>query len=280
MRIRTNSSAGRRAGLIGLAAIVLLVPAAASAQFAPPQDNRGTRVLGEKYHVEVSGNFWNPSLFGVISSEQFGQPGSDIDFDTDFGFERTRFKDVRFVIRPATKHRIRIQYTPVTYEAVSNFRRNITFNGINFPVSLPVQSSVSWKVWRFGYEYDFVYQPWGFVGVLLETRMTEFDARLQSAIASEFTTAKGPLPAVGVVARGYVHPTVALNFEFSGMRLPDIDPDYQADYWDWDLYGTVNFSQYVGFQMGYRKQSTYLAIEKDSGDLSFKGIWFGAALRF
>jgi hypothetical protein len=233
MRIWTNSSAGRRAGLIGLAAIVLLVPAAASAQFAPPQDNRRTHVLGEQYHVEVSGNFWNPALFGVISSEQFGQPGSDIDFDTDFGFERTRFKDVR-----------------------------------------------SWKVWRFGYEYDFIYQPWGFVGVLLETRITEFDARLQSAIASEFTTAKGPLPAVGVVARGYVHPTVALNFEFSGMRLPDIDPNYEADYWDWDLYGTVNFSQYVGFQMGYRKQSTYLAIEKDSGDLSFKGIWFGAALRF
>ena len=276
MRIRTLSSAWRRAGLV---AAGLLVPAAASAQFAAPETRRPP-VLGEQYHVEVSGNFWNPSMFGVISSEQFGQPGSDIDFDVDFGFERTRFKDLRFVIRPATKHRIRVQYTPVTYEAVSNFTRNITFNGINFPLSLPVQSSFSWRVWRFGYEYDFVYKPWGFVGVLIETRMTEFDARLQSAIASEFTTAKGPLPAIGVVARGYVHPTVALNFEFSGMRLPDIDPNYQADYWDWDLYGTVNFTNYVGFQLGWRKMSTYLAIEKDSGDLAFQGLWFGAALRF
>src|SRR5262245_33042707 len=78
MRIRTFSSAWRRAGFAGLVAIVLIVPAAASAQFAAPE--KRPSVLGEQYHVEVSGNFWNPSLFGVISSEQFGQPGSDIDF--------------------------------------------------------------------------------------------------------------------------------------------------------------------------------------------------------
>ncbi len=279
MAIRTLSSAWRRAAVSGLAAIVLLVPAVAWAQYAAPENQRPA-VLGEKYHVEVSGNFWNPALFGVISSEQFGQLGSAISFGTDLGFKQTRFRDLRIVLRPATKHRFRVQYTPMTYEAVSSFTRNITFNGILFPVSLPVQSSFSWNVWRIGYEYDFVYQPWGFVGVLLETRLTEFDARLESAIASEFTTAKGPLPAAGIVARGYVHPTVAINFELSGMRIPAIDPDYQANYWDWDLYGTVNFTNHVGFQVGYRKMSTYLAIDKDSGDMEFKGLWFGGALRF
>ena len=118
------------------------------------------------------------------------------------------------------------------------------------------------------------------MGVLLETRMTTLSAELNSVIASEYTLARGPLPAAGIVARGYVHPTVAINFEMTGMRLPNVDPEYQANYMDWDLYGTVNFSPYVGFQMGYRKMSTFLSIERDSGDIKFGGIWFGAAVRY
>ena len=280
MRTSTLRDAVHPIGVVAIAICAAFVPAAAAAQQFGQQDNRRPAPLGENYHVEVSGNLWNPNLFGIISSEQFGQLGSDINFISDLGYERTRFKDLRIVLRPGKKHRLRAQYTPVVYTAEKRFSRNIIFNGIIFPVSLPVQSTFEWKVWRLGYEYDFVYKPWGFVGVLLETRMTNFNAELNSVIASEYTQAKGPLPAIGVVARGNVHPNVAVNFEWSGMRLPDIDPKYQANYFDWDLYGTVNFSRYVGFQMGYRKASTFLSIENDRGDLKFGGVWFGAAVRY
>ena len=65
-------------------------------------------------------------------------------------------------------------------------------------------------------------QPRGFVGVLLETRMTTFNRRAQLGDGlGVHAGASGPLPAIGVVARGYVHPTVAINFEMSGMRLPE-----------------------------------------------------------
>src|SRR5262245_51071347 len=238
MGTSTLRAAARSISAMAVTACVTLVPATASAQFGPPQqESRPSVVPAENYHVEVSGNLWNPSLFGVISSEQFGQIGSDIDFTTDLGYERTRFKDLRIVLRPAKKHRFRAQYTPVVYTAEKTLSRNIVFNGIVFPVSVPIQSTFEWKVWRLGYEYDFVYKPWGFVGVLLESRMTNFNAELNSVIASEYTQAKGPLPAFGVVARGYPHPLVAVNFEMSGFRLPDIDPDYQANYVDWDLSG-------------------------------------------
>ena len=75
-------------------AIAALVPAAASAQFAS-QERPVSSAIGENYHVELSGTFWNPSLFGVISSEQFDIIGSDVDFVGDLGFKRTRFKDFR-----------------------------------------------------------------------------------------------------------------------------------------------------------------------------------------
>jgi hypothetical protein len=83
-----------------------------------------------------------------------------------------------------------------------------------------------------------------------------------------------------VVGRVYVLPEVALNFELTGFKLPEIDPDYDANYFDWDIHGTVNLTNNVGLQVGWRRMSTFLAIEKDAGDLKFQGMWFGAALRY
>jgi len=281
MRTRIHRASRSSARLVpALALIAVLVPAIAAAQFGAPERPATSTAVGEKYHIEVGGTFWNPDLFGVISSEQFGLIGTDIDFVTDLGYTKKRFRDFRIVLRPGTKHRFRAQYTPIVYTAQTTFNRNIVFNGITFPLALPVESSFGWKVWRFGYEYDFVYTPRGFVGVLLEVRHTNFSAELASPLASEFTTAKGPLPAIGLVGRAYPIREVALNFEVSGFKVPDIDPKYQANYFDWDIYGTVNLSEYVGVQVGWRKLSTFLNIEQDKGDIKFQGLWFGAALRY
>ena len=237
--------------------------------------------VGERYHVEVSGNLWNPNLLGMVSSEQFGILGSDIDFVGDLGYERTRFRDLRIVLRPGKKHRFRMQYTPVRYEAETILTRPIVFNGVKFETNIPVNSEFNWRVWRLGYEWDFLYRPRGFVGVLFDVRHTTMEAEISSIItATEYTRARAPLPAIGIVGRAYVIPELAINFEVSGFRLPDVDPKYQANYFDWDLHGTFNVNEHVGFQLGWRKVSTYLAIESDKGDLQVKGMWFGAAVRY
>ena len=61
--------------------------------------------------------------------------------------------------------------------------RPIIFNGQIFNVSLPVNADASWKTWRFGYEYDFIYRDRGFVGVLLEAKYTKANVDLDSPIA-------------------------------------------------------------------------------------------------
>jgi hypothetical protein len=117
--------------------------------------------------------------------------------------------------------------------------------------------------------------------------MTEMNARLATnspAISpryDEFTKVRAPLPALGVVARAYPLPALAVNFEVSGMKVPeDIDPEYQGNYFEWDLNGTFNVTNNVGVQVGWRRANTYVAIEQDLGDLKFQGLWFGAALRY
>lgn len=262
----------------GVAALACLFPATARAQYSAPDFRNGP--VGEKYHVELSGTLWTPSLFGVISSEQFGIIGDEIDFENDLGYKRTRFKDMRIVLRPSTKHRFRIQYTPMVYEAETTLNRDVVFNGQLYPVNLPIQSTFSWKVWRVGYEYDFVYTERGFVGVLLEARFTEMTAELRSLISDESTIARGPLPAIGGVGRVYVVPEVAINFELTGFKLPDIDRDYKANYFDWDIHGTFNVNNHVGVQVGWRRMTTFINIENDIGDTKFQGLWFGAAVRY
>jgi hypothetical protein len=289
MRDQTQTHAWRslrRSALIGILVVLAgLVPTIARAQYNAPRLSE--QAIGERYHVELSGTLWNPTLTGVVSSEQFGIPGSSLDFTTDLGFQQTRFKDLRMVLRPAKKHRFRFQNTPIEYTATSTLHRTITYNGISFPASLPVSSEFSWKVWRFGYEYDFAYMKRGFVGVLLEGRYTQFTSSLQSTspllVASEFTTAKAPLPAIGVVGRGYVAPNVAINFEVSGFKVPESLKDTakaQANYYDWDINSTINLTNNAGVQVGWRRMTTFINVDRDMGDFKFQGLWFGAVARF
>jgi hypothetical protein len=279
---RQSASVHFLAGAVALSA--LFVPATAHAQYEAPGLSQSA--IGEKYFVEVTGSLWSPDLAGQISSEQFGLIGSQIDFAEDLGYTATRFRDLRIVLRPTQKAKFRIQYTPIRYAADTSFNRTIVFNGIAYPVGVPVESSFDWKVWRFGYEYDFLYKSRGFVGMLAEVRYTQMDARLATntpAISprfDEFSTAKAPLPALGVVARAYPLPALAVNFELSGMRIPDLGPKYKGNYFEWDINGTFNVTNNVGVQMGWRKSTTYLEIENDLGDLQFSGLWFGAALRY
>ena len=64
-------------------------------------------------------------------------------------------------------------------------------------------------------------------------------------------------------------------------KLPEsIDEDYRARYYDFDLYGTVNFNNHIGVQAGYRSLTVFYKVETDTGDLKMKGLYFGAVARF
>ena len=289
MRILTRRASRRRVRCIrtigaALGCVVCLV------SFAPPalaqEKLSSSAPIGENYHFEVSGSLWNPSFSGTVSSDQFGIIGTTIDFQKDLQFQQTRFTDFRFVLRPAKKHKFRLQYTPMQYTSTTTFQRNIVFNGILYPVQLPVTSEFDWDVLRFGYEYDFLYMSRGYVGAFVEGRYTKFQTALTSPVATEFASARAPLPAFGFSGRGYVLPSVAINadlsmFNVNAFGLPtSLIKNTSANYYDLDINGTINFNNYVGVQIGWRRMTTALVIDQDHGDLKFQGLWFGAAVRY
>jgi hypothetical protein len=264
---------------LGVTYAVLLTPVRADAQFAAtPFSDPAT---GERYHIEAAGALWNADPTFLIASESFGVLGSTIDAVADLGITKNQVKEFRLVLRPGRKHKFRVDYLPMSYSATSTVKREFIFNGIRYGLNLPVQTQLSWKTWHLAYEYDFLYRDRWFVGLVLQLKATDIQTTLSAPIGTEFARAQAPIPAIGGIARVYVVPNISITGEMVGFKIPEsIDERYQAHYFDFDLYGTVNFNDYVGAQVGYRSLDLGYIFEADHGDFKAKGIYFGAVVRY
>ena len=100
---------------------------------------------------------------------------------------------------------------------MGSLKANIIFNGILYPVSLPVATDLSWKAYRFAYEYDFVSRDRGFFGLVLETKYTDVQATLSNMLDTEFVRARAPIPTIGAIGRAYVAPNISITGELSGL---------------------------------------------------------------
>jgi hypothetical protein len=268
----------RATAVLCLASLLTAVPARAQYGFQGLSDP----ATGETYHVEIGGYLWNPTPTVLITSESLGIVGTRIDFVEDFQIEKQTFRQLKVVLRPGRKHKFRFEYTPIRYSNDNAvLRRSIVFNGQRFDVALPVAAEMKWNAMRFGYEWDFVYRDRGFVGLVLEAKHTDVQATVANIlVGEEFVSAKAPIPAIGLIGRGYVVPNVSITGEFTAFRLPDVDENYQGNFYDFDLYGTVNFSDHFGVQAGYRAVTVFYRVDEDEGDLKVKGLYFGGVLRF
>ena len=263
----------------GLAAGLVLLAAPASAQFTPrPLSDPAT---GERFHIEAGADFWKPSADISVSSEALGITGSNIDLKRDLGATDQTFRALQLTLRPARSHKFRFQRIPIKYTASSTLTQDVVFNGILYRANLPVNTDFDWKAYRFGYEYDFLARDRWFAGFLLEAKYTDVKVQLDSPVASEFAHARGPIPAIGGIGRFYVVPNVSITGEVTGFTIPDsIDDRYNAHYVDVDIFGTVNFNDYVGVKGGYRSSDLGYLINSDAGSFKLKGLYFGAVIRY
>jgi hypothetical protein len=260
--------------------IVLAVCAApAEAQFQPrPLNDPAT---GEDYHIEGSVSLWYPSSDIRVASAAFGIPGTIIDFRNDLGLDNEWHPAFRLVLRPARRHKFRFEFIPVNYESEAILRRTIIFNGQRYDLGLPVESLLDWDAYRFAYEFDFVSNDRGFGGVVVEAKYTDVKVDLSTPILLEFARAQAPVPAIGGIGRFYVVPNISVTGEFSFFRLPEeLVTDTRGHYMDFDLYGTVNFTNNVGAQFGYRSLDLFYVIDEDQGDLELRGLYFGIVARY
>lgn len=267
-----------------LVASLLAAAAPAQAQFQPrPNDDPAT---GERYHIEAAVGLWLPTTDMRISSEALGIVGTEIDFKKDLGLTDQKFPEFKAVLRPFRKHKLRFQYIPIKFEQQAQITRPIVFQGQRYQVGLPVNSVLDWKAFRFTYEYDFIVRNRGFAGFLLDAKYTDVFASLRSPINFETIRARAPIPTIGGIVRYYVVPNISITGELSGFSIPDaLSKEYKAHYADLDVYGTLNLTNNVGVQGGWRTLNLGYTIKDNSvttdfGAFKVQGFYFGGVARF
>jgi hypothetical protein len=267
-----------RLAFLVLASMALAAPARAQFQPKPVSDP----ATGERYHIEAAASLWFPSADMSISSQSLGIPGSTIDFKNDLGLTDQHFGAVRLEARGG-RSKFRFQYIPITYEQTATLPRDIVFNGQRYRAGAAATSMLEWKAYRLAYEYDYIKVDRGFAGFIFEFKHTDVTATLQSPLnpTPEFTRAKAPLPALGLNFRVYPVPNISITGEVTGIKVPDnLIKNTGGHYVEVDVYGTVNFTNNVGVQLGYRSLDVGYLVNTDSGSFVVKGLYFGVVARY
>jgi hypothetical protein len=259
-------------------AIGLFAPSAA-AQDAIADPAAGA--AAESFHMEAAGAFWRPAAGFIIATDAPGIPGTRVDTTRDLGLANRRLPQIQLVIKPAKKHKIRLQYIPITYDSTATLPRDIDVNGTRYRQGEVITWSLDWQAYRVGYEYDFFVKPWGFVGVIGELKQTNFSLTVRGAAGDQSPRTTLPTPATGGIVRVYPVRRVSITGELTGVRVPGHpDQHYGGYYVELDAYGTVSLVKNAGVQFGFRSFDIDHLGARNSATLSLRGLYVGAVVRY
>ena len=293
----TNRRRRREARIAAVAATLALLAAGVAAPAAAQDQNQAEELpeylwaldeslwagpaVGEDYTIELSGGLWRPTPSLFASSEQFGIIGTKIDFRSDLGLGRTDHPEARLTLKRG-RQKLRVSVVPMRYRQMHTLERPIIFNGIRFDAGLPVESTLDWNAWRFGYEVDVLSLSRAYLGVIAEAKYMQVDMTLSTpTLDPEWLKVKAPIPAAGLILRIYPTRFTPITAEVSGIRLPEgTVKEGSGYYFDLDIYATLNLARTVGVTLGYRSIDFSYLFERDSGDLKLEGLYLQAVLRY
>lgn len=265
--------------LRALAACALtLCAATAHAQFRP-RSAPAAVLPAEQFHVELGAGFWSPGADMQITD---GPNGSAIDAKNDLGLADRKAGEFQLVVKPAPKHKFRVQFIPLSYSQTGAPRSTVTFHGQTYPAGTPVNSTIDWKAWRFGYEYDFASSYRGFAGLIVDVKYTDVTATLTASNGQTGSaSARAPIPALGGIARVYLASNLSLTGELTGFKIPGgWIKSSSGHYADMDLYAMLNFVDSFSIRAGYRRFDVEYTLTNDTGAFTLNGPYLGVSVRF
>lgn len=259
----------------------LLVAARAEAQFTAQPDI----VPAEDFNVELGLIFWQPTpeLSLTTGSSLVGT----VDFVRDFGITEEFFSEFRAVLKPGRKHKIRFSYVPFSYDQDTVLQRTIVIGNQPFPATATANADVTWNLYTFAYEWDFVSRSRGFLGLVAGAKYNRVEADvtatatafgLTQTFVAELFDQDALVPTIGAIGRGYLGDYVSITGEFGVFKI-DGD-EWRGKFYDFDIYGAAHLGKYVGAQVGWRSVVVDFLVDEDAGDLNMKGPYFGGFVRF
>ena len=233
--------------------------------------------VGENYTIELEGRYWRPRLDSTVQVVSNGI-GSEFKLVDDLGFEEKKdFYEGRLQIKFARKHKFNFEYIPMKWDADKVVTKTIEFNGQIYPVGTRVQSSLDLKLFKGGYEYDFVAGQYGFFGGTLDALVVSGNIQLKAAeLAIDQKEDKTfPFPMIGLIGR--VYPIQWVNFTARLSGLPLGSYGYVVDA-EGSL--TINPIKYLGISGGYRYLEINVKYNDNSLDYRLDGPFVALDIRF
>ena len=233
----------------------------------------------EDHVVELGLMLWKPTPELRLSTGALTGAGvGEVDFVQEFGIEDKYFPEFRATI--GRNHKLRTSFVTFNYDEEAIISRTIVFQGRTFNIGVPATADIKWKLYNFGYEWDFVSRERGFFGFIADLKYNKVEASIDSPAltAAATTDVTAPVPTIGVIGRGYMGPNFSITGELTGMNLSRGEDELK--FWDFDLYGTVSVGRNFGVQGGYRSVVANYIVDADTGDLKMKGLYVGGLVRF
>jgi hypothetical protein len=210
-----------------------------------------------------------------------GPNGSTIDLKNDLGLADKKVAEFQLMVKLALKHKIRVQFIPISYTQTATTPRALTFNSQTYPAGSSITSSLAWNAWRFGYEYDFVSTYRGFIGTIVDVKYTDVGAALTAPGVAGAASARAPIPALGGIGRIYLAQNLSITGELTGFKFPGgWIKSTSGSYADMDLYAMLNFTDAFGIRAGLRKFDVEYTLTNDTGSFKLSGPYVGVSLRF
>jgi len=153
--------------------------------------------------VEAEGRYWFPALSGKVKVSASTVVGSEVDLKDDLGMEGENTFDGEVAVRFLSRNRLRASAVHIDLDGDQSVPRTFQFGGQIFNVSTPVQSSLDLTMYRVAYEFDFIKNPLGFLGIVVEARLLDGEVHLRAPSVSLDERKKVflPLPGLGLVGR-------------------------------------------------------------------------------
>jgi hypothetical protein len=233
--------------------------------------------VGEDYTVELEGRMWNVKLDSTVKVVENGI-GTDVKLVDDLGFdERKNSFEGRLQVKFAKAHKFNLEYIPLKWDADKVLTKTIEFSGQTYPLGTRIQSSADLKLFKGGYEYDFLVGSLGFLGGILDVLVGNVNTQVKAqALAIDQKEDKTlPIPMIGLIGRVYPIRWVNLTAKASGISLGSYGYAVDAE-----ASLNINPIKYIGIAGGYRYFETNLKYDNNSLNLKLDGPFVALNLRF
>jgi hypothetical protein len=158
----------------------------------------------ESFRIELTGSAWLNGPTGTIQAE-----GTPVNFVTDLaaGSQEPRFYG-RLIYKPARKHRIIVEGSPLSFSGVNTISRSIVFLNKTYTVNQTVSTAADVNYAFVGYQYDPVSGSYGHLGFQTGVAYLGVQGTLhgQQSGLSGTKSYQAPVPLIGTEFRVFPVP--------------------------------------------------------------------------